>query len=324
MAGTSPALQEIFSHIRQVAATEIPVLITGESGTGKELAALAIHERSRRAHRAFVPINCAAIPGALLESELFGHERGAFTGAHRSTRGLVESAHGGTLFLDEVGELATPLQAKLLRFLEDQMVERLGGGKRHRVDVRLISATNLDLSQATARSCFRTDLYYRLAVFNLHMPPLRDRADDAVLIARVFLKRHAEDAGRSLRDFAPDAIAALRSWRWPGNVRELLNRVQRAVVVSREPLVAASDLGFGGEVVETRIPTLREAQLRTEAHCLGLALECARGNRSVAARMLGVSRSTFYELLRRHGGDSEVSALDADPHLGARSPAGPR
>lgn len=301
MVGTSPAMRAVFSLIRQVGTTDVPVLIQGESGTGKELAALAIHERSHRAQGPFVPINCAAIPEALLESELFGYERGAFTGASRATRGMVEAADGGTLFLDEVGELASGLQAKLLRFLEDHIVERLGArGKRFSVDVRVIAATNRALSHAVSAGEFRDDLYYRLAVFPLVMPPLRDRAEDVLLMARIFLQRYATESLRELRGFSSDAIDALWKSSWPGNVRELINRVRRAVVVADGPLVTATDLGFDLAIAEMPLLTLREAVANVEVDCVRRALERSRGNRCESARLLGVSRSTLYELIRRH------------------------
>lgn len=300
MVGTSPAIRGVFAHIRQVAVTDVPVLISGESGTGKELAALAIHERSQRASGPFVPINCAAIPEALLESELFGYERGAFTGATRSSPGLVETADGGTLFLDEVGELAPGLQAKVLRFLEDHVVEHLGGRNRFPVDVRVIAATNRDLSSSVDRGEFRGDLYYRLAVFPIHMPPLRERSEDVLVMGRLYLQRYAREAGRDLRGFSGDAVDALRKWSWPGNVRELINRIRRAVVVADGALVTAVDLGFEVAPVEAPLLTLREAQVQVEIDCVRRALERFGGNRCQAARALGISRSTLYELLRRH------------------------
>lgn len=300
MVGTSPAIRAVFSHIRQVAATDVPVLISGESGTGKELAALAIHERSARAQGPFIPINCAAIPDALLESELFGYERGAFTGATRSTPGMVESADGGTLFLDEVGELAPALQAKVLRFLEDHIVEHLGGGKRFPVDVRVVAATNRDLASSVRQGEFRDDLYYRLAVFPIQMPPLRERSEDVLLIGRLFLQRYAREADRDLRGFSGEAVDALWKWGWPGNVRELINRIRRAVVLANGGLVTAADLGFEAAPVEAPPLTLREALVQTEIDCVCRALACSEGNRSQAARVLDISRSTLYELLRRH------------------------
>jgi two-component system NtrC family response regulator len=278
-------------------------LISGESGTGKELAALAIHERSRRAEGPFVPLNCAAIPDSLVESELFGYERGAFTGATRANPGIAETAHGGTLFLDEIGELAPGPQAKLLRFLEDHVVERIGSRRRLSVDVRVIAATNRDLSASVERGEFRADLYYRLAVFPLEMPPLRDRAEDILLIAQVLLRRYARECGRGgeLRGFGGDAVDALLKCSWPGNVRELINRIRRAVVVAGGPLLRAADLGFELAPIEAPLLTLRETLTQAESECLRRTLERCAENRAETARVLGIGRSTLYELLDRHG-----------------------
>jgi DNA-binding NtrC family response regulator len=300
MIGVSEAMRHTFALIRKVASSDLPILLTGESGTGKELAANAIHERSRRWGGPLVAINCAAIPEALLESELFGHERGAFTGADRATPGKLAAAHGGTLFLDEVGEMTPALQAKLLRFLEDHTVERVGGQRAVPVDVRVIAATNRKLETAIERGDFRADLYYRLAVFRIEMPALRERPEDVLLMARVFLRRYATLADApQLRGFSSDAVDALVKRTWPGNVRELANRIRRAVVVTEGPLVTAADLDLE-TAVEAPLLTLREAVLQAEVDALRRAMERAAGDRSEAARLLGVSRSTFYDLLRRH------------------------
>ncbi len=300
MVGASDAIRRVFALIRRVAATDVPVLLTGESGTGKELSALAIHERSGRAEAPFVPINCGAIPEQLLESELFGHERGAFTGATSTRRGRFEAADGGTLFLDEIGELAPSLQVKLLRFLEDHVVERVGGSKRMRLDVRVIAASNCDLAAAVERGEFREDLYYRLAVFTILLPPLRERGEDPVLMAKFFLDRYANQAGKPIKGFAHDAIEALRNAPWPGNVRELVNRVRRAVVLSDGPLVGLADLDFEPADAIEPLLTLREARQRAERECLRRALLRTRGNKSDAARTLGIGRTQLYELMRRH------------------------
>jgi two-component system NtrC family response regulator len=318
MVGTSPLMRQVFSLIRQVAASDVPVLLTGESGTGKELAALAIHERSQRAMGPFAPINCAAIPETLLESELFGHERGAFTGAIGTTRGMVEAAEGGTLFLDEIGEMSAALQAKLLRFLEDHVVERIGGRKRFTVDARVIAATNRDLTRLVEQGAFREDLYYRLAVFCIPMPPLRARPEDVLLMARIYLQRYAGKAERHLRGFSADAVDALWKYHWPGNVRELINRIRRAVVVAEGTLVTAVDLDLEGGRFEVPVLTLREAQVRSEIECVRMALERTQGNRSEAARVLNVSRSTLYDLLRRHGLDAENEPALAAPRRRVR------
>ena len=299
MIGTSPEIRGVFSLIRKVAATDVPVLITGESGAGKELTALAIHQRSLRRECPFVPINCSAIPVDLLESELFGHERGAFTGATTLRRGRLEAANGGTLFLDEIGDLAPTAQVKLLRFLEDHVVERVGGSRRIPLDVRVVAATHRNLLEAIETGEFREDLYYRLAVFTIKMPALRDRGEDSLLIARVLLDGYARQAGKPITGFSRAALDTMRRHAWPGNVRELINRLRRAVTVAEGANLTPSDLGFEG--VEPMVPacSLREARLRAEREAMGRALEQAGGNRSEAARMLGISRTQLYELMRR-------------------------
>ena len=303
MIGSSPEMRRCFSLVRRVAATEVPVLITGESGTGKELAARAIHESGDRAQGPFVPINCAAIPEPLLEAELFGHERGAFTGAGQSRPGHVEAANGGTLFLDEIGELAPSLQGKLLRFLEDHTVVRVGGRRGIPIDVRIVAATNRDLAKEVAGGAFRQDLYYRLAVFQLSMPALRERPDDTVPLARLFLERYGEGRSQQSLRLSPDAQDALRRAPWPGNVRELINRVRRAIVVVDGPVIGAEELGLSEWTPERpeKPQPLREARHRAEAECIQRALEHHEGNKSGAARSLGVSRTQLYELMHRHG-----------------------
>lgn len=299
--GSSAAMKEFRRLLRRVAATDVSVLLTGESGTGKELAAKAIHERSPRASGPFVPINCAAIPAELLESELFGYEKGAFTGADRARRGRFEDAHGGTLFLDEVGALAPSLQVKLLRFLEDFMLERVGGRQPIPLDVRIIAATNRDLEGAVERAEFRGDLFFRLNVFQLTLPALRDREEDAVHLARLFFERAGAET-RSIRGFSSEAVAALLNAPWPGNVRELRNRVQRALIVGTGTQLSPEDLGLE-DYVKTPGPTLREARRRAEEQVLRDALRRTGGNRSETARALGISRSQLYELLARYDGE---------------------
>src|SRR5438309_1955681 len=260
MLGTSPQMQGVFAFIRKVAGTTAPVLLLGESGTGKEMAALAIHRRSPRKEGPFVPINCNAIPENLLESELFGHEKGAFTGAHAQRKGLMESAGGGTLFLDEIGELPPPIQIKLLRFLQEQRFQRVGGRQEIQIDTRIIAATNVDLKQAVANGRFREDLYFRLAVVVIKLPPLRDRGEDVDLLAREFLQQFAAQSDKGSLRFAPDAVRAVKRHTWPGNVRELQNRIKRAVIMADGKRVTASDLELnaGGEVVPAA--TLKEAR----------------------------------------------------------------
>jgi len=299
--GSSLPMRRVFAQIEQVAVSDVPILVTGESGTGKELVAQAIVRRSARCDGRLVPINCGAIPEALLESELFGHERGAFTGATRARRGRLEAAHGGTLFLDEIGDLAPLLQVKLLRFLEDHRVERVGGRQAISLDVRVIAATNRDLQAAVADGSFREDLYYRLAVFTLEMPPLRDREDDVLLLADFYLERYAGERGGRIRGFSEDAREELRRHPWPGNVRELINRVRRAVVIAEGAELTRHDLGLAEPEPETgRICLLREARRAAEITCIQAALRRAAGNKSEAARLLGVSRTQLYELMRRH------------------------
>jgi two-component system NtrC family response regulator len=298
MLGTSPRMQEVFATIRKVATVDAPVLVLGESGTGKELAAHAVHRLSARAAGPFVPINCGAIPEALLESELFGHEKGAFTGAHAQRRGRIETAHGGTLFLDEIGELPVALQVKLLRFLQDHKVERVGGRTAISVDVRVITATNADLQKLLAEGRFREDLYYRIGVVTLALPPLRDREDDVVLIAETLARRYAVEAGKKVTGFAKDAVQALRAHAWPGNVRELENRVRRAAVMAEGSRVTAADLELTASATAAR-QGLRELRAGLERETIKAALKRNRGNISQTASELGISRPTLYGLLSK-------------------------
>jgi two-component system NtrC family response regulator len=300
MLGTSPRMQEVFAAIRKVATVDAPVLVTGESGTGKELAAHAIHRLGARAQGPFVPINCGAIPEALLESELFGHEKGAFTGAHAQRRGRIETSHGGTLFLDEIGDLPTALQVKLLRFLQDHRVERVGGRSLITVDARVITATNADLPQLLASGRFREDLYYRIGVVTLALPPLRDREDDIVLIADALVRRYASEAGKKLAGFSKDAIAAMRAHAWPGNVRELENRVRRAAVMAEGARISAADLELAAGAATPR-QGLRELRAGLERETIRAALKRNRGNVSQTAAELGISRPTLYGLLTKFG-----------------------
>jgi two-component system NtrC family response regulator len=302
MLGASPRMQEVFAALRKVATVDAPVLLTGESGTGKELAARAIHALSARSAFPFVPINCGAIPEALLESELFGHERGAFTGAHTQRRGRIETAHGGTLFLDEIGELPTGLQVKLLRFLQDQKVERLGGRSLISVNVRVITATNADLLQLQQEGRFREDLYYRVGVVAIALPALRDREDDVALIADALLRRLAAEMGRKLPGFSRDALKAMSAHSWPGNVRELENRVRRAVVMAEGTRITAADLELGDVSASPR-RGLRELRAGLEKDAVRVALKRNRGNISQTAAELGISRPTLYGLLARFGID---------------------
>ena len=297
--GSSEPMKQVLRLIRRVARSDVAVLITGESGTGKELAANAIHLRGARRDGPFIAINCGAIPQELLESELFGHERGAFTGATETHVGLTERAHGGTLFLDEIGELPLPLQVKLLRFLQDFVVHRVGGRTERKVDVRVVAATNRDLDELIRSGGFREDLFYRLNVFTLELPPLRDRDEDVLLLARHFLEEELREAGSRVRGFTRGALAALVRAPWPGNVRELRNRIRRAVVLADGPQLTPTDLDLEGDECRS-IPTLREARFQAEEEAIRQAMQMTRGNRSESARLLGISRTQLYEILRRH------------------------
>jgi two-component system, NtrC family, response regulator len=301
MIGTSPQMRALFTAIRKVAPSTAPVLLLGESGTGKEMAALAVHRRSTRADGPFVPVNCNAIPENLIESELFGHEKGAFTGADQQRKGLVETAQGGTLFLDEIGELPAPIQVKLLRFLQDKKFQRVGGRQEIQSDARVIAATNADLKSAVKNDSFREDLYFRIAVVTLNLPSLRERGDDITLIAREFLQRYAVQNGRTGLSFAPDALRAIYRYNWPGNVRELQNRVQRAVIMSEGKRLRIEDLDLG-QLVEGMQPlTLKEAREDLEREMIRQALKRSGGKISNAATELGISRPTFYELMEKLG-----------------------
>src|SRR5262245_49740628 len=275
MLGTSPQMQAAFALIRKVAGTDAPVLLLGESGTGKEMAAAAIHRRSARINGPFVAINCNAIPENLLESELFGHEKGAFTGAHIQRKGMIETASGGTLFLDEIGELPPAIQVKLLRFLQEQRLQRVGGRQEIQIDTRLVAATNADLKQLIDTGKFREDLYFRLAVVTIRLLPLRDRGEDIELLAREFVQRHAVQLGRTKLVFAPDALRAMMRYSWPGNVRELQNRVKRGVIMASGSRVTAKDLELelGEEVASSSAQTLKQARENIEREMIQQALK---------------------------------------------------
>jgi DNA-binding NtrC family response regulator len=300
MVGSCDAMLALFRSIRKVAMTDAPVFISGESGTGKELTAVAIHERSSRRNAPFIPINCGAIPPHLLQSELFGYERGAFTGANQRKIGRVEAANGGTLFLDEIGDLPLESQASLLRFLQERKVERLGGHGSTPVDVRIISATHVDMQTAMIEGRFRADLYHRLCVLQIDEPPLRARGKDIELLAKHMFDRFKKDASRRLRGFSPCAIAALHNYGWPGNVRELINRVRRALVMSEGRQITARDLELG-EYVEVAPVSLAQAREAAERQAIELALLRHRGRLGDAAHELGISRVTLYRLLTSHG-----------------------
>jgi two-component system NtrC family response regulator len=299
MLGTSRPMQDVFAMIRKVATTDVAVLILGESGTGKELAARAIHQESDRRGGPFIAINCGAIPDALLESELFGHERGAFTGAHMQRKGRFELAQGGTLFLDEIGELPFALQVKLLRFLQERQIERLGGREPIAIDTRVITATNRDLKSAISEGRFRADLYFRLGVVTIALPSLRERGEDILLLAKVLLDRYAAEAGKAIKGFTADAQKAIRAYSWPGNVRELENRVKRAAIMSDGPRITAQDLELSGPMPEAGVLTLRQARERVEKNLIEGALRRHAGNLTQVAMDLGISRPTLYDLLQK-------------------------
>jgi two-component system, NtrC family, response regulator len=303
--GTTLAMRVIYRVIQRVAKTDATVLIQGESGTGKELVARAVHWRSRRRDAPFVAINCGAIPEALLEAELFGHERGAFTGAHVQRRGKFELAQRGTLFLDEIAELSVMLQVKLLRFLQERTIERVGGRELIPLDLRVIAATNRDLKAQLEKGAFREDLYYRLSVVTIHLPPLRERSEDTVLLANTFLRRAAQEHRRRVR-FSAAALRALNAHGWPGNIRELENRVGRAVIMAAGRLIEPADLDLAPAPDESPAASLRGARAQVERDAVVEALVRQRGNISRAARDLEVSRPTLHDLLRKH----QVNARD--------------
>ncbi|SEQ75138.1 PEP-CTERM-box response regulator transcription factor [Sphingobium sp. YR768] len=297
----APEMMKVARTIERVASANVSVLLLGASGTGKELLAQGLHDASPRRTGAFVAINCAAIPETLLESELFGHEKGAFTGAIKMTPGKIEQAQGGTLFLDEVGDIPLPLQVKLLRFLQERVIERIGGRQSIAVDTRIVCATHQDLEAMIAAGTFREDLYYRLAEITVRIPPLRDRPGDPALLARHFLSRFARDMNPQVKGLAPDALAALDAWAWPGNVRELENRMKRAVIMADGKLITAADLDLdderadGGDVVN-----LKAAREMADRRAIRRAIARTDGNISGAAKILGISRPTLYDLLKQY------------------------
>jgi two-component system NtrC family response regulator len=299
MIGNAKCMKNIFRFIERVSTSDISVLICGESGTGKEVVAQAIHTHSQRKNNPFVVVNCGTIPENLLESELFGHEQGAFTGALAHKRGKFELAHTGTLFLDEIGELVPPLQFKLLRFLEDRRIERLGGTQAIELDVRIIAATNRDLKEAMENRLFREDLYYRLKVVPLEIPPLRDRKGDIIPLARYFLKKFCQEHCKPPITLSPEAEGALLMHRWPGNVRELENLISRSVVLSQRAVLKPSDLGFALDQIPTAV-NLKFAKKAIEIDFVKKALHRNAGIVSRAARELGISRVNLYELLEKY------------------------
>jgi DNA-binding NtrC family response regulator len=301
LTGRSTAIVRLRRQIAKVAGASAPVLIWGESGSGKELAARAVHLQSPRAGGPFVPINCGAMPASLIQSELFGYERGAFTGAAREKQGLIESAEGGSIFLDEIGDLPLELQANLLRFLQEKTICRLGSTRSIVVNVRVIAASHVQLQQAVQRGAFREDLYYRLNVLMLDVPPLRERRDDVPVLAEYFFHLYGAERAPRLRGFSAKAMQALHDHDWPGNVRELINRVRRAMVMAEGRLISVQDLGLVAGAAQPDGGPLGDARSRAERDAIDATLLRAGRNMTVAARELGVSRMTLYRLLAKHG-----------------------
>jgi two-component system NtrC family response regulator len=299
--GNSAPMRAVFDSVRKVATTDAPVLILGESGTGKEMTAQAIHHRSSRKDGPFIAINCSAIPEALMESELFGHEKGSFTGAHMQRKGRIESSSGGTLFLDEIGEIPLLLQVKLLRFLQEQRIERVGGRQEIQVDTRIVAATNADLKKGMTQGTFREDLFYRLAVVQLMLPPLRERGEDIILLAQSLLQQFAAESGKTTLAFSPEAVRAIRQYSWPGNVRELQNRVRRAVIMSGGKRMSVQDLELPGDEGGSQGTSLKAARESLERDMIKKALQKNSGKITAAAAELGISRPTFYELMDKLG-----------------------
>jgi two-component system, NtrC family, response regulator len=297
---TDESMQAVCRRIEKVAPSDVSVLLLGESGTGKELVARAIHARSERKVKRFVAINCAAIPEQLLESELFGFEKGAFTGAHRQTFGKVEMAEGGTLFLDEIGDMPLPLQAKLLRFLQNRVIERVGGRQEIPVDVRVVCATNQDLAALIETQRFRQDLYYRISEVTVNLPPLRTRPGDVVVLAQAFLRRFGANQARAPRGFSEESLVALQRHAWPGNVRELENKVKAACIMASGPTITPEDLGLGGNTGQFAFLNLKAVRTQAERQAMVQALALASGNVSQAADLLGVTRPTLYDLMEKY------------------------
>lgn len=298
---SSEPMLAICRMVEKVAPANVTVLLLGESGTGKEVLARGVHELSPRAGKRFVAINCAAIPDTLLESELFGYEKGAFTGAAKQTIGRIEYANEGTLFLDEIGDLPMPLQAKLLRFLQERVIERLGGRGEIPVDVRIVCATHRDLADMIREGSFREDLYYRLSEISVKIPPLRDRPGDAVLLAQAFLERYAQEMSRNIRGFTADALSELEAHSWPGNVREMENLIKRATIMADGNQITAADLGLSSGQAAPQPLNLRQARENAERLAINQALARSEGNIAQAAELLGITRPTLYDLMAKIG-----------------------
>jgi len=300
--GSSSAISRLQTMVQRIAPTNITALLLGESGTGKEVTANAIHRLSERSKKPFVAINCASIPETLLESELFGYEKGAFTGAHKTTKGKIECAEGGTLFLDEIGDMPFNLQAKLLRFLQEKVIERLGGRQEIPVDVRVICATNQNLEEMVAAKEFREDLFYRVSEITLNIPPLREREEDVIILAQYFLQQYAAEYKRNIKSFSEDAMSAIKAHRWPGNIRELQNKVKSSIIMAAGAQVTAFDLGFFDHDSENYELSLNLREVREKAETLAIqkAYALSDGNMSKTAELLGITRPTLYSLIDKY------------------------
>ncbi|MBT8140440.1 MAG: PEP-CTERM-box response regulator transcription factor [Gammaproteobacteria bacterium] len=300
---SNPAMVKVCRSVEKLAPTNVTTLLLGESGTGKEVFARAIHALSEFSDNAFVAINCAAVPETLIESELFGYEKGAFTGANKQTLGKIETAQGGTLFLDEIGDMPLPAQAKLLRFLQERVIERVGGRKEISVDVRVVCATNKNLEQMVKDNTFREDLYYRISEIVVDIPPLRERQGDKILLARFVLEKFAKEHEKKINDFTPAAATAIEAYDWPGNIRELENKIKRAVIMSEGKKIDTGDLGLNEDnELSINLKTVRQ---NAERGAIRTALAIADGNMSACAKLLGITRPTLYDLMGKHGLNNE-------------------
>ena len=312
----SEAMLAVCRMIEKIAPTDVTTLLLGESGTGKELVARALHRLSPRAEQKFVAINCAAIPENLLESELFGHEKGAFTGAVKQTPGKIEVADGGTLFLDEIADMPLALQAKMLRFLQERVIERVGGRQEISVDVRVVCATNQNPESLIKENLFREDLYYRVSEITINIPPFREREEGRLILARTLLQKYSKQLHRPLNGFSDDAVTAIESYSWPGNVRELENKIKGAVIMADGKLVTAADLGVSAGDGQSETLNLREVRQNAESKAIRVALTRSYGNISKAAELLGITRPTLYDLMNKYGlsaeGYSKKKAVSAD------------
>lgn len=309
MVGTSNVMKELFMQIRKVASVDAPVLITGESGTGKELAAMAVHERSSRKNGPFVAVNCGALPDNLIQSELFGYEKGAFTGANQRKIGRIEAATGGTIFLDEIGDLPLEQQINLLRFLQEKTIDRIGGTESHYVDVRVIAATHIDLEEAVQKGEFREDLFYRLNVLSIIIPALRDREGDIEVLAKFMFKKFSNEKACCVNGFSQAALQRMTEYHWPGNVREMINKIRRAMLMCDGKLITSDDLGLNRRTSMRQVLTLEEARKSAEVEAILSVLRQTRNNISHASRTLGVSRVTLYRLMEKHSISPQVKSL---------------